>query len=328
MSAQHTSYGGDAPVMLGVTWTMAAIGTFLVLLRAYAARSYSGKPRWDFIWVVIGAIFGLACQVGITLQCLHGVGNHITNVSINDIWASLYLTFVGISLGLCGNTGAKLSIVALLLQITPREVHPKRRQVLWGIGIFCSVVNMIQIILVWTQCDPVNKVWDIILPGVCKTTKAANDFSYFQGATAVITDAFLALYPTTVVWDLKLSYRTKIGFCVLMAGGLLPAVAGIVRTIYSHRMLSSSDITWELVPFLMWSDTEMWFVIILGSVPPLRPLFERVILGRVNLSSRDRRSTNRRSTTMGNNGVAPRTGGSAEKTNGESAIVTVVSVAA
>lgn len=37
----------------------------------------------------------------------------------------------------------------------------------------------------------------------------------------------------------------------------------------------------ELVPFLLWSDTEMWFVIILGSVPPLRPLFERVVLRKV-----------------------------------------------
>lgn len=32
----------------------------------------------------------------------------------------------------------------------------------------------------------------------------------------------------------------------------------------------------ELSPFLTWALTEVWFIIILGSVPPLRPLFERV----------------------------------------------------
>ncbi|KAF2148955.1 hypothetical protein K461DRAFT_271542 [Myriangium duriaei CBS 260.36] len=316
----HSAFGGQAPLMLGVTWTMATIATTLVILRGIFARTHNRKLRWDLIWVVIGAIFGLACQVGITLQCLHGVGNHIVNVPIDDIWSALYLTFVGISVGLGGNTGAKLSIVALLLQITPKEIHNVRRIVLWTVGALVVTVNVVQIILLWTQCHPIAKLWDIILPGSCPGATPANNFSYFNGAVAVVTDVFLALYPTTMVWSLQLSHRTKIAFCVLMAGGLLPAVAGVVRTIYSHRLLVSTDVTHELVPFLMWSDTEMWFVMILGSLPPLRPLFDRVILRR-NGGRKDN------SGALGSGGIdLPATIGSAGKKGG--AVVTVAPVQA
>lgn len=34
-------------------------------------------------------------------------------------------------------------------------------------------------------------------------------------------DIILALYPVSIVWNLQASLKMKIGFCLLMAGGIM-----------------------------------------------------------------------------------------------------------
>ena len=48
---------------------------------------------------------------------------------------------------------------------------------------------------------------------------------------AAASDVVLALYPVIVFWNLKISLRMKIGLCLLMAGGLVAAVGGVMKTI-------------------------------------------------------------------------------------------------
>lgn len=195
---------------------------------------------------------------------LFGVGNHIENVPYPDLVEALHMSWVAILVGLIGITGAKLSISALLLNITI-QTQKLRRGLLWGAGLVSVFINTAQIIFVVTQCSPLKHTWDRISPGTCRGEVISNDFGYLQGAAAILADVFLALYPVTVVWNLKLSTRSKIGFCCLMAGGLLyvnlssrgpetkmwltfctrPAAAGIIRTTLLKHLTSTVDVTCE-----------------------------------------------------------------------------------
>ncbi|KAF2157528.1 hypothetical protein K461DRAFT_273721 [Myriangium duriaei CBS 260.36] len=269
-----SSFGGSAPTMLGISFAQTAIGTALVVLRGFAASTHTGKMRWDFFWVVFSTVLGWVCQGLLVQATRYGVGNHLVDVKIPDLWQGLKLTWTGLMVGLAAVTFAKISIIALLLTVTT-QVQPRRRVLLWTVGLIVPVVNTAQMAISLTQCTPSEKLWYKLMPGNCDRADLANNFGNFQGAIAVSSDLFLALYPTTIVWDLKISYRAKIAFCVLMAGGLLPAAAGLMRTIYIPRLYVSKDPTYELSPFLTWAITEVWLIIILGSVPPLRPLFER-----------------------------------------------------
>ncbi|KAF2148953.1 hypothetical protein K461DRAFT_55615 [Myriangium duriaei CBS 260.36] len=265
---ERSTYGGAGPWMLGVTWTQATIAVILVALRAYAARTHLGKMRWDFIFVTIGVAGGTTALSCLTVGSLHGIGMHINHLELTDLWIVLRFTWIGLMTGLVGITFAKLSIVALLLQITT-PVQPRRRALLWSIAILLVVVNAIQIPVSLTQCTPMPYLWDRSVPGgSCPRQTMANNYGYFQGAVAVLVDVVLALYPVTVIWSLSLSVRTKVAFCLLMAGGLM--------TYYSRRLVETHDITYELYPYLMWAMIEGFFVILLGSIPPLRPLFERI----------------------------------------------------
>lgn len=51
MMYPSTSYGGQAPVLQGITWAEAIVAIILVALRAWGARSHSGRLRWDFLLV-------------------------------------------------------------------------------------------------------------------------------------------------------------------------------------------------------------------------------------------------------------------------------------
>lgn len=48
-----------------------------------------------------------------------------------------------------------------------------------------------------------------------------------------------------------------------------------MRTRYTFILSHPKDATYDLVTFLAWASTELWFVVIIASIPPLRPLFLR-----------------------------------------------------
>ena len=56
-----------------------------------------------------------------------------------------------------------------------------------------------------------------------------------------MTDVILAIYPIFVFWSLKISKRMKFGLCFLMAGGLVAAVGGIMKTINIKFIKAEND---------------------------------------------------------------------------------------
>ena len=58
-----------------------------------------------------------------------------------------------------------------------------------------------------------------------------------------MSDVILAIYPVLFFWNLKISKKIKIGLCFLMAGGLIAAAAGVVKTIDLKLIAVEHDIT-------------------------------------------------------------------------------------
>ncbi|GAM89067.1 hypothetical protein ANO11243_071020 [Dothideomycetidae sp. 11243] len=265
---------GTAALILGISLAMATIAVVAIGLRLYAARTGSAMLRWDFYFVVVGTLLGVATEALFAMAVKNGIGKHIQEVSFDELWQALKWSWIGIFTGLTGTFVAKLGIVAMLYQVaTPTQ--KRRKAVLITIGGINVLAGIVQLALSLTQCSPYQKLWYMLTPGTCDRTSVASTFGYVQGTIAVLADFALAVYPVTIVWNLQASLRTKVGFCALMAGGIICAAAAIMRTYYITKLRHPTDPTWDLVPFLAWASTELWFVIIIGSIPPLRPLFIR-----------------------------------------------------
>ncbi|KAG8623949.1 hypothetical protein KVT40_008925 [Elsinoe batatas] len=270
-----SGYGGKGPVLMAVGWTECTLGVIVIGLRLYGASKRAGEIRWDFIWIALAGIFGLASQATFTVSNWYGMGNHMKNLTYAQIVQSLKWVWISIFIGLVGLTFAKWAIIALLLQVQlPTQV--KRRAFLWSLGVILGVVCIVQFVLSFTQCRPASKLWNPRLPGSCPGPTGALYFGFFQGASGATIDVVLALYPISIVWNLQASMKMKVGFCLLMAGGIIPAAAGTVKAVMLDFLRKPNDITYEFAPFMTWATTELWLIIILGSIPPLRPLFVRL----------------------------------------------------
>ena len=82
---------------------------------------------------------------------------------------------------------------------------------------------------------------------------------------------------------------------------LSAAVAGIIKTTKLANLGERSDLTWEMYELIIWSGTENFVVLFCGSVPPLKPLFDRFggkggsLLSSLHFSFRGTRITEDRS---------------------------------
>lgn len=292
-----SNVGGNGPLILTVGSVLAALGIICIGLRAVVASHINGKWRWDFIWVTACGVSGLAATAAIFAAVTFGLGNDVKDVkSVDDLFQIIHWSYIAIFLALGATTFAKWSMIALMLQVQGPMAH-KKNIVLWVIGGFNLVVNVLQVIFSATQCVPAEKLWYQYLPGSCPRQNLAQQFSVFQGSMSAFTDVVLALWPISIVYKLQTTMRVKVMFCGLMGLGLIPAVASILRTSKVEVINSSPDVTRTYGPFMLWIAIELWVIVILTSVPVLRPLFLKVFYG--IKSTKMSRSTTMRPGTSG-----------------------------
>lgn len=83
--------------------------------------------------------------------------------------------------------------------------------------------------------------------------------------------------PVGIIWDLQLNLRKKIGICVLLGLGIFAGVCASIKTSYLVNLSSRGDPTWATYDLYIWACTEILLTIVCGSVPAVKPLYDRYI---------------------------------------------------
>lgn len=94
-----------------------------------------------------------------------------------------------------------------------------------------------------------------------------------------MTDFFLALYPSYIIWNLKAPLRIKIGLCVLLGLSMFTGVCAAIKISKLPTIGNTTDPTYEIAQLLVWGLVEMWVVIIVALVPPTYPLVKSIVEG-------------------------------------------------
>lgn len=89
-------------------------------------------------------------------------------------------------------------------------------------------------------------------------------------------DVVLAVLPVTIFYHLNLSFKKKLGLSALLGLGLVAAICGAVKTKYLASLSARSDLTWETFNLFTWSGAELFVIIVCGSIPPIKPLYDMV----------------------------------------------------
>ncbi|PLB49693.1 hypothetical protein P170DRAFT_510197 [Aspergillus steynii IBT 23096] len=277
------TYGGRGPLLLGVTWAEAALTLVLFALRAKTASICPPESmssgifglRWDFVWAVFALMIALAAQCTMTVSVKYGLGMHQGLLSDADIVQTNLWSWIAQAIGIVDLAAARCAVIAFLLALQTRT-HRKGRWVLFFVGGLQGAINIAEIGVIFHQCNPPRKLWDMSVPGTCDLIDVCLHIGYFQGAVGAAADIFLAFYPVYIIGRLQqMRLGLKIGLCLLMSGGIVAGVAGINKTIAIANITEATDQTYAIAQLNIWVLTEMWFILIFGSIPVLRPFFVR-----------------------------------------------------
>ncbi|CEO60460.1 hypothetical protein PMG11_05087 [Penicillium brasilianum] len=277
------SYGGKGPLILGVTWAEMSLAFILFILRAKTASVYPQGQlssgvfglRWDFVWVILAFTVAFSAQVTMTVSARYGLGNHQDLLAYDNIVKTNLWSWIAQVLAIIDLVIARIAVIAFLMTIQNRTMS-KSKYLLYSVGGIQALINFIEIVLIFKQCTPTAKLWDINLPGKCEMIEICSKVGFVQGSIGAAADFFLAAYPVYIIGRLQLmKLSTKIGLCLIMGGGLIAGIAGINKTIAIASITHVEDLTYAIYQLNTWVLTEMWFIIIFGSIPVLRPFFVR-----------------------------------------------------
>ncbi|EAW14625.1 putative O-methyltransferase [Aspergillus clavatus NRRL 1] len=276
-------YGGRGPLLLGVTWAETALALILFGLRAKTAslcppgtRSYGiCGLRWDFVWVMFSLAVALVAQCTMTVSVMYGLGMHRDQLSHHELVLSNYWSWIAQVLAIIDLAIARVAVIAFLLALQ-MHTHRKGRWLLLAVGAIQALINVVEVGVIFHQCDPPHKLWDTDVPGTCDLIEFCLHLGYAQGGIGAASDIMLAFYPVYIIGRLQqMSLSVKIGLCLLMSGGIIAGVAGINKTFAIATIAETKDQTYAIAKLNTWVLTEMWFILIFGSIPGLRPFFLR-----------------------------------------------------
>lgn len=152
---------------------------------------------------------------------------------------ALELNFILRGVHIIGSATGKASIGAFILRlIGPHNMWQK--WVIWILIIFTTLVNVLNCIFNFVQCDPVQGNWDprVRVSAKCWAKRAQLKFAYFMCSTSrvshftrrerctdlkigenMLADAVLAIIPATFLFSMNISLRKKINLTILLGLG-------------------------------------------------------------------------------------------------------------
>jgi hypothetical protein len=157
----------------------------------------------------------------LTISVDYGIGTHIspaTPSSNPDPQSQLYqLIFTNFSI--LAIAFGKMAVIQFILQLEGTNRNGKR--ILYFCAASNCIVSFIFIPLLWAQCNPVNKIWNPSITGVCYGKETYTTFAYFQGSFGATLDTALALYPAIMLWHLQVKLHIKLGLIILFGFGIM-----------------------------------------------------------------------------------------------------------
>jgi hypothetical protein len=257
------------PLIMGATWAEAILATIAVAFRAYCAIRIVRKVEWDLFWVVFAWCATFASEIFLTISVGCGYGRRTADLSEAEYRRSGLYIWLGQLVSAIGAIIARIAIIAMLLRVQG-EMSPKTKWTLHVVAWLNVVVGTLQVAMIIKICP-----LGLSIAGGCDygLAHSALVIGYVQAGLAVFSDLFLASYAVIVFRKMKVSPRRKLAMSFLMGGGYVVAVAAIMRLVSLRQLRLSTDSMYHAYPLIIWTYTEVWLILILGSLPRLHSLF-------------------------------------------------------
>jgi hypothetical protein len=116
-----------------------------------------------------------------TVSARYGLGNHQDRLDYDNIVKTNLWSWIAQILAIIDLVIARIAVIAFLMTIQNRT-KSKSKYLLYGVGGIQALINFIEIILIFKQCTPTEKLWDIDLPGKCDMIDICSKVGFVQGS--------------------------------------------------------------------------------------------------------------------------------------------------
>ncbi|KAH6683060.1 hypothetical protein B0J14DRAFT_137725 [Halenospora varia] len=198
------------------TTLILVLATTSYVLRMWARKKSFQQYKWDDYLMGIGLLITFEPAICEYMLMANGLGHHICNVTAQQRYHFLRLTFALQRANQPALCCIKTSILIFYMRLFPSQKFKYWAwanigyTIIWGIVSWC--VNL-------TVCAPVAYYYDkTIIGGHCKNQVISG---MANGALSLLGDIFILCLPIPMIWGLQVNMRRKIALCgIFLLGGL------------------------------------------------------------------------------------------------------------
>ncbi|ORY02355.1 hypothetical protein BCR34DRAFT_605588 [Clohesyomyces aquaticus] len=261
----------------GLLWAEAAIACIVIGLRFWSRNL--GKLVGLHDWTMVVATISMVVCSSITTWMAHlGGFRHIWQIPPPNIPNVILASYIFQTFIIIGVFTSKFSVGYLLLRIFP-QYSKRSRAFVWFVIVFTVLHNLLALILNWYDAAPRDM----------DSSEAKLGWIYMGLTLNIFADFILAVLPAPIVYNLKVSLAKRVRVYMLLSLSLLATVCAILKFIYMKTLLHTEDFGWATWELTIWSQSEVFVIILCGSVAPMKQLAEH-LFGKPSLGSTGYRS--------------------------------------
>ncbi|ESZ98102.1 hypothetical protein SBOR_1481 [Sclerotinia borealis F-4128] len=262
-----------------IVLTQVAFAFMIVMARFYARIMIKGLGKDDWAMLVTLCLF-ISYGALMTYEWKLGGFRHLYYLLPAQVMQVAKMNYIiQVNIVFAFITG-KAAVGFLVLRIMSGDSTAWRRWLVYGAMGLTALINSLDCIFTYVQCSPPRALWDPSIAHTCWDPNVQSRFAMFTAAENCLADIVLALVPASVIMNLNMEMKKRINLTILLGLGLIAAICCIVKTTFLGSLNAHSDLTWKTYDLLVWSGSELFVIIVCGSIPPLKPYWDRWVSGK------------------------------------------------
>jgi len=270
MFARNVPAPGPGSTTAIVSWFLLVVSIFALFTRLGTKWSTRRKLNLDDALAVAAVSCDLGSSIAVHVQAMHGLGYPLDSLSSDTVtifMKGLYALFLTYIPTLCF---AKLSILALLLSITPAPSHQIVAYIIATLIVVGAVVTELAAAF---QCHT-PRPW-LVLGNECFQRA---DLWRFVGALSIICDLALIVMPLIIIVPIHMKTKKKLLIFISFSTRILDVAASSSQLGFTSAF-ESPDLSLNIWKWVLLARLTQCISIVTSCIPYLRPLLESLPTG-------------------------------------------------
>lgn len=203
----------------------------------------------DYITVGCLVVMLVTCVL-VSIGSHYGLGRHMAQIIAEEpqnLENALKYNVVISAVLIWSFSLPKFAIIAILKRIL--NYGTKTTILFWGLALSSQACIFATSVWWFEQCHPVERGWNLTVPGSCASVSVLADLGYFTSAYSAFLDAFFALYPIPFIMRLNMPLKTRVTVSIALSLSIIACIISIYKLAIfgSVFVILATDPTCELI---------------------------------------------------------------------------------